>query len=259
MSVHKQAFMSLFKETARYHHRYKVFSDFVTMAGISLHNSVMFDEELEAKYLRIVAQYEKDDALRMSQLLGEVVLGLEQEPSDFLGSVYMELELGSDGLGQYFTPYCVSKMMAELNCGNLTNSLQSKPFITLSEPACGSGGMIIAYCEAMLNRGFNPQKQLFVSCVDIDELACMMAYIQLSLLGIPAEVVHGNTLTLDIYRSYKTPAYCLGFWEGKLASPISRSVHALEAVLEPDMESSLEPLVQNIPMLTVKEQMELFV
>ncbi|ATF09877.1 hypothetical protein BTN50_1398 [Candidatus Enterovibrio altilux] len=33
---HIRAFTHLFNETARYHHRYEVFKDFVMMAGIAI-------------------------------------------------------------------------------------------------------------------------------------------------------------------------------------------------------------------------------
>jgi len=35
----KKAFLDLFGETARYHHRFKVFTDFVTVSAISLRNT----------------------------------------------------------------------------------------------------------------------------------------------------------------------------------------------------------------------------
>ena len=74
---HTRAFTRLFCETARYHHRYEVFRDFVMMAGIAIQNAFLKSDELEQEYLGIVRRYEKDDAVRMSQLLAEVVMGLE--------------------------------------------------------------------------------------------------------------------------------------------------------------------------------------
>ena len=80
------------------------------------------------------------------------------------------MNLGNSAKGQFFTPYHVSKMMAEINFVDLEKHLNEKDFITLSEPCCGSGGMIIAYAETMKNRGYNYQHQLYVEAVDIDEL-----------------------------------------------------------------------------------------
>jgi hypothetical protein len=39
-----------------------------------------------------------------------------------------------------------------------------------------------------------------------------MAYVQLSLLGIPAVVVHGNALSLDVWGVWYTPAHVLVGW-----------------------------------------------
>ena len=42
-----------------------------------------------------------------------------------------------------------------------------------------------------------------------------MAYLQLSLFGIPAIIVHGNSLTVEQWSVWKTPAYILGCWDSK--------------------------------------------
>lgn len=52
--------------------------------------------------------------------------------------------------------------------------------------------------------------------VDVDQTAAYMAYIQLTLLHIPATVVVGNSLTLEVRETYYTPAHILGFWGSKL-------------------------------------------
>ncbi|ATF09876.1 hypothetical protein [Candidatus Enterovibrio altilux] len=48
----------------------------------------------------------------MSYLLAEVVMGLEAYHCDFLSSVFMDLELGSDRMGQFFIPFEVSRMIS---------------------------------------------------------------------------------------------------------------------------------------------------
>ena len=42
-----------------------------------------------------------------------------------------------------------------------------------------------------------------------------MSYLQLSLLGIPAVIIHGNTLTVEEWSHWFTPAYVWGFWDAK--------------------------------------------
>lgn len=203
----RKEFMDTFRVTARYHHRYEVFSDFVKLSACALENAFMKSEAIEAEYMATINRYEKADAERMAQLLAWLVMGLEQGMCDFLGSLYMELELGSANIGQFFTPFTMSELMAQLVIGDRLAELETSSYITLSEPTCGGGGMVIAFAKQMLERGYNPQTQLRADCVDIDPVAARMCYIQLSLLGIPARVVIGNSLSLKYQREMYTP-----FW-----------------------------------------------
>ena len=212
---HVQRFTGLLNSIAPHEGRWQVFSDFVHMAACSLYNAVHRDEAFEADYLRRVARYAREDADNMARLLAEVVTGLEFSPTDFLGRVYMSAGLGNHHNGQYFTPYSVSYTMAKLTLSDRLSVLTSgeRDFITVSDPACGAGGMIVALAEAMLEAGFNPQRQMVAYCVDIDPVPAMMCYIQLSLMGIPAIVATGNSLTVDIRREMATPAFVLGGWQ----------------------------------------------
>ncbi|EDP9510134.1 N-6 DNA methylase, partial [Salmonella enterica subsp. enterica serovar Java] len=168
----------------------------------------------EADYMQRVSRYSREDANNMSRLLAEVIEGLEFCPTDFLGQIFMNLELGNTRHGQYFTPYNVCYTMSRMTLSDRLSVLTSgeRDFITVSDPACGAGGMIVAMAEAMLEAGFNPQKQMMVYCVDIDPVAAMMCYIQLSLMGIPAIVATGNSLTVAIKREMATPMFVLGHW-----------------------------------------------
>ncbi len=237
---HKKAFIKLFLETARYHHRYKVFRDFVTMSAISFQNSIIKCDKLEQEYLDIIGQYERQDQLRMPKLLAELVEGLEAHYSDFLGSVFMELELFEDKMGQFFTPYHLSKLMAKLTHGsNLSSLMASREFITVSEPACGSGGMVLAFAEVMREEGFNPQTQMWAHCIDVDEVVAYMCYLQLSLFHIPAEVTIGNALSMKFRRTLKTPAHYLGFWDSKLER-MNEPYKTQEKITKPTQAESIE-------------------
>ena len=119
----------------------------------------------------------------------------------------MELELGDDRNGQYFTPYHVQSLLARLLMPDVDETIRREGFVTVSDPASGAAGMIVAYAEYLLEAGYNPSEHMFGSCIDIDPVAADMAFIQLSLLGIPAEVVTGNTLTMQLNRVRYTPVY----------------------------------------------------
>lgn len=213
---HEKAFISLFNQTARYHHRYQVFEDFISCSVIALQNGLQFCEKREEKYMRIVSRYEKEDMKRMAQLLAHVVNGLEYSPGDFLGRIFMQLDLGDKYRGQFFTPWSVGLMMARLQLGVVEEQFRDKPFITLSEPACGAGCMALAFAWVLREAGYSPHRYLWVSATDIDPLAAGMAYIQLSLFGVPGEVVIGNSLSGERRRVLYTPVHLLENWTYRL-------------------------------------------
>lgn len=213
---HEKAFISLFNQTARYHHRYQVFEDFISCSVIALQNGLQFCEKREEKYMRIVSRYEKEDMKRMAQLLAHVVNGLEYSPGDFLGNIFMQLDLGDKYRGQFFTPWSVGLMMARLQLGVVEEQFRDKAFITLSEPACGAGCMALAFAWVLREAGYSPHRYLWVSATDIDPLAAGMAYIQLSLFGVPREVVIGNSLNDERRRVLFTPVHLLENWTYRL-------------------------------------------
>ncbi|SIP75120.1 conserved hypothetical protein [Xenorhabdus innexi] len=214
---HQKAFISLFKQTARYQTRCQVFRDFCNCAMAAIHNQYCFSDELEQYYLKTINRYERADMNRIVQLFSHVVLGLAQEPGDFLGSVFMQLELGDKNLQQFFTPWSVARMMAKLEMADISALLQEKPFVTLQEPCCGAGCMTLAAAEELREQGHDPLCSLWVHVIDIDPLAAVMAYIQLSLTGIPARVTIGDVLREpDSSRHRYTPAHYLGNWSQRL-------------------------------------------
>lgn len=151
-------------------------------------------DEREAAYMKLVETY-GDDMNKFSECFALLVKLFEYQSHDWLGEIYMEGEFSNKHLGQFFTPYHVSKLMAELTFDE--DKLKEKGKLALYEPTVGAGGMIIAMAETMLEKGYNPQTQLEVHCTDLDTNALLMAYVQLSLLGIPAICEVKNALALD--------------------------------------------------------------
>lgn len=192
-----------------------VFNDFLTLSCCSLAQTVYRNDNLEQKYLNIIKTYTKGQAEEFSKLLAFLVLGLEQAPQDFLGQIFMSLNLGSQANGQYFTPYSVSKFMAEIIFTEI-ESFQNNQLITLSEPCCGSGALIIAFAQTLREHNINYQQNLFVEAIDISEMCFKMTYIQLSLLGISAKVVQGDSLSLKFQQVLYTPFYFVNGFVWKL-------------------------------------------
>lgn len=216
-----------------------VFNDFLTLSYCSLAQTVYRSKNLEQKYLSTIKTYTKEQAEEFSKLLAFLVLGLEQEPRDLLGQVFMSLNLVSQANGQYFTPYSVCKFMAEINFAEI-ESFQNNQLITLSEPCCGSGALIIAFAQTLREHNINYQQNLFVEAIDISEMCFKMTYIQLSLLGIPAKVVQGDSLSLKFQYVFYTPFYFLNGIEYKLKTQkLSEKKLVLEKEYKPNLSIQL--------------------
>jgi len=199
----KKDFITVMNQLSYSRHKWQVWQDFNELAALSIAQSTGFTDDREASYMRVVERYTPEEMQLFPQLIGITTAALELQMCDFLGEMFMELELGNKWKGQFFTPYHLCLLMSEL-------TFDAEPFrdgavVTFNEPACGGGAMVIAYCETYLKNGINFQQQLKVTCQDVDFTAYNMAYIQLSLLGCNATVVHANTLTMEEFGHVETP------------------------------------------------------
>jgi type I restriction-modification system DNA methylase subunit len=207
-------FEQTFNSLVGRHRAYTLFNDFITMSAISLHNAVNFTQQLEDEYLTLTKRYNKDELNIIAKMFAQLIdLVDTPEPHDTLGEMYMGLDFGNAHNGQFFTPFELSFACSEMVFDE--EVFKEKPFVTVSDPASGSGGMILAFIKSMRRRKLW-QDRVFASCVDIERLASLMCYIQLSLWHAPAEIVVGNSLTMDFREVWYTPAYYLGNWEHKL-------------------------------------------
>lgn len=194
---------------------YNIFSDWIEMCALSIQNAVTMIhnkvwQERERAYCDIARKYKETELEKFAQmfvLLGEA---LTEDLTDVLGEVYMEMGMGSKYTGQFFTPFHLSELCARMSINLVKPDKMTK--ISLNEPSCGGGGMIIASCKILKDKGINYQKCLDVVAQDLDWKSVYMTYLQLSLIGCRAIVVQGDTL-IDPYtanypkkRIMKTPA-----------------------------------------------------
>ncbi|OWY40393.1 type I restriction endonuclease subunit M [Xenophilus sp. AP218F] len=262
-------FIRLIRENSRRHRLHEVFRDFCEMAALAISNSVDRHqyEAREARYMQIIKRYERDEISRFPAMLSVMTEGLAATPHDFLGAVFMALELFDNWKGQFFTPIELSRLVTRLNCGPLDawRKVQEEGgFFSMHEPAVGAGSMVIAFADMLMEEGINYQQVMHVEAWDVDETAALMAYIQFSLLHIPAVIVQGNTLTLKQWGKWYTPAHILGGWSRRLAArqraeTVDNPVVLLPApendVLAPCLATVAEPVLCLIP---PREQLALF-
>lgn len=211
-------------------HRHRidqVFFDWIEMCALSLSNSVDRRQyaDREARYMAIVGRYSKEEAMLMAEMFSLLILTLERGFDSPFHTLISKLELGSAGtrkrMGQYFTPFNVSYMMAQMILGSadkLAEQVAEKGYITVMEPACGAGGMILAVAKVLEEAGINFQKHLHVTAVDIDGACVCMTYVQASLIGIPAVILQGNSLgpPKDMQAQWFTPFHVLFGWNRRL-------------------------------------------
>jgi hypothetical protein len=220
---HLEALRKLFRNSRMQYDTYRLFGDCMETMAIAMSNAVDLRQRdaREARYLDIVGRYDRDTVALFPQALAELAAALEHEHGDILGMLFHDLELHNAARGQFFTPYHVSRMMAQAildTPDGLRASIEKRGFLTAMEPACGAGSMVIALADAMLEAGVNYQRHLHVTAVDIDCRAIHMAYAQLSLLHIPAHLIVGNSLSGEVHENWYTPAHVLGGWNGRLAA-----------------------------------------
>ena len=128
---------------------------------------------------------------------------LEENIEDVLGDVFMKSGCYSKALGQFFTPFHLSKLTAAMR---VPDNISENDKITINEPSTGGGGMIIGFASVLKDRGINYQKIMDVTAQDLDWKGVYMSYLQFSLLGISATVVQGDTL-LEPYTEGAYPEH----------------------------------------------------
>lgn len=207
-------FIKRLLELDRSKNAYEKFRDFCELAFCAYAKPIMLGlegkeeaERLESRYMDIVATYRNKDTIRAyPEMLAWVIQGVNQRGQDFLGSVASQAEFLDSRNGQFFTPYQISRLAAEMTMGDVSEQIKEKGYITLQEPASGAGGMILAAADTMERQGFNPSEHLLVHATDISPMCFHMTYLQLTFRNIPAQVVHGNTLSLEVFQSVWTSA-----------------------------------------------------
>lgn len=184
---------------------YEVFSDWIRCCALAISNNTTpmqlqgkIWEDREKAYMDTISRYTTQEAGLFPEMLALLAMVLEKNMEDVLGDIYMSSGMGNKAAGQFFTPYHLSELCAELTALEPDES----GIYRVSEPSCGGGGMIIAMAKALKNRGVNYQRKMQVVAQDLDWKGVYMCYLQLSLLGIPAICAQGDTLTEPYKKGY---------------------------------------------------------
>jgi len=250
------------------HSAWQVWADMVYMFAATLSNTVdtRYRDAREAAYMSIIGRYKPDEQKRFPELFGMLVLALEDNPGrDFLGDIFMQLELSNHWHGQFFTPESICTMIAKMNLHGLQERIEKQGWVSVCDPACGAGAMLLAVAEEAKTLGINYHNQLLFACQDIDQTAALMCYIQLSLLGCPGYVKVGNTLTDpmvgdvlfpgDGENIWITPFFCSEVWHYR------RQFRMIDSLIGrtklPPQEETDEDIPSNVPMPSLAPELPL--
>lgn len=210
MQASVNTFIKEFRNLSYHQRDEEKFKTFVNIAFLFFRRP--FNENGDKEFAGAWDQIHERDRPIYGRLFTIMIDAMENHQHDFLGGLFMALELGNVYKGQFFTPYRVCLMMAKCTIGNVREQVERQGYVTISEPCSGAGAMIIAMAECFLEQGLNPAKHMLVTAQDVDRLAAQMTYIQLSAFGIPAKVIWGNTLAVEEREVWWTPVIYFENW-----------------------------------------------
>lgn len=228
----------------------EVFIDFLKVSCYAISNAVNKEnyESREKDYLHIIKNYDEKERTKLTSLFVDFGMILDEcmankKIHDILGSVYSMKKYYDPHKGQYFTPEHVASFMAAMTADYA--NFRSFDVQELSEPTCGSGIMVLKTAENMMQNNINFQDSLLVNAWDLDLTCVLMAYLQFSLYGIPAIVVHGDSITHEIYSQWITPMMYSKDLNKKLQ--IKRSLEAIKEMLDCNENEKIE----KVPVINV--------
>lgn len=207
---HRQRFVDVIMKARHTTEIWRIWEDLMYFGATMIAQQFIWVKSREDEYLRRIKGYNQELQKLIPEMLGELILAYRQEGfADVLGALYMELNLSNHWKGQFFTPDCICQLSAKLMFGNAAEQVKSKGYITVSDPCCGSGALLIAYAGECVSQNIDYQKGVLFVAQDVDPVVARMCYLSMSLLGMAGYVIIGNTLLMDTenYDYWYTPMY----------------------------------------------------
>lgn len=197
--------------------KHKFVSDLFECGAIAISNAVDLaqKDKREERYLRIIRSYSPYLQKKLAEIFAKVYALLasvvydDGHFNDNLGELFMRCDLGNKTAGQFFTPYHISEFMARVTIDETLAKEKTADdgILTVNDPCCGGGGMLIATLEVLKSLGITYARNCFFEAGDIDERCVHMTYLQLALAGAPAIVKNQNALTRECRSIWYTPAF----------------------------------------------------
>ncbi len=227
-----------------------VFADFCRITACCLAMQTREDE-----YLQAIKGYSKEELNQLARAMAGLIDEMNGNPfADVLGPFYTETITSADqqARGEFYTPNSVSTMMAKMTLDPEAIKAGGRP-VTVCDPCCGSGGMVLACAQPLAPDHVD---LLRVTLQDINPVACDMAYINTTLWGIPAEIILGNTLAVEVFSRW-TNIHWHRVGEPQRRQGI-RMLNAIKEVGEPSKAETLAPRRPATPDQGTGSQLDLF-
>ncbi len=232
-------------------HRYSVWSDLMTLYAIGIQNSCSswykedkilkpIWENREKRYYEIMKTYSENERQIIIDMFTYLVMEFDRNQNqDFLGKMYMLLNISNNVTGQFFTPCDVCAMMSNISIdeNTLIQVIKEKGYASVNDCAVGGAATLISAanrCKEILAKGnLNYQNHVYFVGNDVDIICCYMAYIQLSLIGVSAIIINTNTLSdpnpnfnENAEKYFFTPIYFSDTWT------LRRMFHGLNILMQ---------------------------
>lgn len=191
-------------------------------------------------------EYEEDGITVMAQCMAILLTQARSDYDDVLGEIYMAIRSTGQGqmLGQFFTPFELSKAMAIMICSDIPERViarlreagaaagmspadievlaagpegsprwealvkaaeQHITPITVGEPCCGSGGMVLAVAD-QIPRWMHRAGLVVFHLNDLDRFCVAMAHVNLLVHGLTGVLTYGDALMADFTYFGSSPA-----------------------------------------------------
>lgn len=203
-SARQNEFHKEIKSVADRKPTWEVWADWIEMVALLFSVASEFRpkvrEERAKRYLDIAKKYSQDELNAFDRMLDILVDALEDQPEqDFLGEMYQALNLNDHWKGQFFTPYDVAVLMAKITMSDVKEQTKDRDWaeVSILDPCSGAAVLLVAARNHFARIGMGYDKVLFVG-EDIDKIAGLMGYIQMSLLGCAGYIAIGDSLAHPI-------------------------------------------------------------
>ena len=123
---HQAEFVKCIQKFGGKYQTWEIYADFISMFACAISNGIdrVHFKPREEMYMQIIRKYTNEEQAIFPEMMGHVINGMEENRDcDFLGELYMALDLGSHWKGQFFAPYSLCKMTAQLQKNDIEQEI----------------------------------------------------------------------------------------------------------------------------------------